>query len=130
MTDKTFGPYLAQVVDVHDGDTVTLDIDLGFDHIIRGLDFDGKPRISCRIYGINAPELSTPEGKAARAFLMDLLQIGDLVHLISHSWDKFGGRYDGEIKVKTGISDDIDVANYMIKGGHAKPYFGQGPKPV
>ncbi len=38
----TFGPYPARCVSLHDGDTVTLDIDLGFDHIISGQDFAGK----------------------------------------------------------------------------------------
>jgi micrococcal nuclease len=41
--------YLATVTDIHDGDTVTMDIDLGFDVTMK----DQK----IRLYGINAPEL-------------------------------------------------------------------------
>jgi len=51
--------YQAQVLNVHDGDTLRLRTDLGF--YIR---FDQTVRLA----GLNAPELSTPEGKAAQAF--------------------------------------------------------------
>jgi endonuclease YncB( thermonuclease family) len=70
---SAFGPYPARVQTVHDGDTIYLDIDLGFDHLISARDFDGHPRLACRVYGINAPELSTEAGKAAALFAQTLL---------------------------------------------------------
>lgn len=92
-----------------------LTTDLGFDHIIRGQDFQGRTRLSCRVYGINAPELSTDAGKASAAYAKGLLPVGSLVKLISHGWDKYGGRYDGDITLPNG--DDFGIA--MILAGMA-----------
>jgi endonuclease YncB( thermonuclease family) len=123
---STFGPYPARVVNVHDGDTLTLDIDLGFDHLIAGQDWNGKTRIACRVFGINAPELSTPAGKAALAYAQTLLKPGDLVTVVSHGWDKYGGRFDGEVKLSSGV----DLGTEMIAAGHAVAWDGTGAKPV
>lgn len=116
---QTFGPYPARVVDVHDGDTITLDIDLGFDHLISGRDFDGHPRLSCRVYGINAPELATDAGKAALAYAETLVKPGDRVTVLSRGWDKFGGRFDGSIT----LPDGRDFGQVMVGAGQAVPYF-------
>lgn len=116
----TFGPYPARVAAIHDGDTMTLDIDLGFDHIISGLDFAGKTRLACRIFGINAPELSTDAGKEALAFAQTLVKPGDLVTVLSHGWDKYGGRFDGEVT----LADGRSFGQVMLDTGHAVPYSG------
>ena len=56
--------YAAKLLEVIDGDTVDLFIDLGFGvHV--------KER--CRLYGIDAPEMPTEAGKAAKAYLESLL---------------------------------------------------------
>ena len=112
---KTFGPYPARCVRLHDGDTITFDIDLGFDHLIVGLDWDGQPRISCRVFGMNAPELATAKGKAALAFASTILKPGDLCKILSHGWDKYGGRFDGTIT----LPDGRDFAGTMISAGQA-----------
>lgn len=109
------GPYPARVVDVHDGDTVHLDLDLGFGIIFNSHDLDGKPVNSCRVYGINAPELATDAGKAALAFAETLLHPGDHVMVVSHSWDKYGGRFDGTIT----LADGRDFATLMLESGNA-----------
>jgi endonuclease YncB( thermonuclease family) len=114
------------VVAIHDGDTMTLDIDLGFDHLISGQDWDGKTRLSCRVLGINAPELSTAAGKAALAFAETLLKPGDLVQVTSSGWDKYGGRFDGAVT----LPDGSDFAAKMVAGNQAAPWDGSGPKPV
>ena len=111
----TFGPYPAKVLNVHDGDTITLDIDLGYDHLIAGQDWDGKTRLSCRVFGINAPELSTQAGKDALAYAQTLLNVGDRCKVTSHGWDKYGGRFDGEIT----LADGRDFGTVMIATGHA-----------
>jgi len=113
-----FGPFPAKCIALHDGDTVTLAIDLGFDHQIAGVDFAGKTRLSCRIFGINAPELSTPEGKAALAFAETLLPVGTLCTVLSQGWDKYGGRFDGTIT----LPDGSDFGAAMVAAGHAVPY--------
>ena len=111
----TFGPYPAKVTAVHDGDTMNLLLDLGFN-----ISFES----ACRVYGINAPELITPEGVDARTFALTLVQPGDQVTVVSHGWDKFGGRFDGEVT----LADGRVFGQVMIANGHAKPYFGKGPK--
>jgi endonuclease YncB( thermonuclease family) len=111
-----FGPYPARVVEVHDGDTIDLDIDLGFDHMIVARGWDDSARLSCRIYGINAPELKTTAGNAARDFAQTLLKPGDLCKVTSHGWDKFGGRFDGSIT----LADGRDFAQVMLSTGHAR----------
>lgn len=115
MSDYT---YDAVVRAVHDGDTVTLDVDLGFDTWIHGL--------KVRLYGINAPELNTPEGKKAQTFLAGLLLIGSKVVIgtVKDKQEKYG-RYLGTI-----IAKDTNVNDHLVKNGYAKPYFGVGPKPV
>jgi len=92
-----------------------LDIDLGFDHLISGLDFDGKTRLSCRIEGINAPELNTVEGKAARDYALLLLPIGSRCLVESFGWDKYGGRFDGSIT----LPDGRDFGTAMMDAGQA-----------
>ena len=113
-----FGPYPALCIGWHDGDTGQFDIDLGFDHIIRSVDFDGKTRLSCRVYGINAPELSTPEGKLALTAALGFCPVGMRVEIWSHGWDKFGGRFDGTIA----LLDGTDFATRMLDAGLAVPY--------
>jgi micrococcal nuclease len=57
--------YKAELVRVVDGDTVDLIIDLGF---------DTSRRERFRLYGVDAPEMNTAEGKAAKAWLWEALQ--------------------------------------------------------
>jgi endonuclease YncB( thermonuclease family) len=112
---KVFGPYPARVDLVHDGDTVYLSIDLGFDHLISSRDFDDRPRLACRVYGINAPELNTDAGKAARDYAQKLLPVGSRVLVVSRGWDKYGGRFNGDIQ----LADLRDFGETMIEAGHA-----------
>jgi endonuclease YncB( thermonuclease family) len=110
MTARTFGPYPGTVVSVHDGDTCTIALDLGF-----GLTFTGA---TCRVFGINAPELVTQAGKDALAYAQTLLHPGDRVTVLSRGWDKFGGRYDGSIT----LADGRDFATRMLMADHAVVY--------
>lgn len=104
---KAFGPYPGTVISQHDGDTVLIELDQGFGQYNRGL--------NCRVYGINAPELKTQQGKEALAFAQTLLHVGDKVTVMSYGWDKFGGRYDGSIT----LADGRDYAQVMVDSGHA-----------
>jgi len=113
----TYGPYPATVAGWHDGDTCHLDVDLGFGLVIG---------LSCRCYGINAPELATPTGPAARDFAASLAPAGSAIEVSSHGWDKYGGRFLGEIF----LADGRSFSAVMIGAKQAKPYFGVGPKPV
>jgi endonuclease YncB( thermonuclease family) len=118
-----FGPYPARVIDVHDGDTVTFDLDLGFGIRLPGQSWSGKTMLACRVYGINAPELNTAAGKDALAYARTLLAPGDMCLVASHGWDKYGGRYDGTItlprEVTAGDYTGTDFASLMLASGHA-----------
>jgi endonuclease YncB( thermonuclease family) len=117
-TVTTFGSYPARVLDWHDGDTAHLNLDLGFGIILSAYSVTGHPVISCRIFGINAPELNTVEGLASLAYAAQLCPPGTQVSVISHSWDKYGGRFDGEIILPDGRS----FGQAMIDAGQALPY--------
>lgn len=114
--------YKAIVKYVHDGDTVTLDIDQGFDVWHHNMHI--------RMQGINAPELrvgQTP-GYEARDFLQSVLPVGMvvLVRTNKDSVDKYGGRYDGTIFTGTWtgdvLLDQLNVNNLMVSTGHAVVY--------
>lgn len=74
--------------------------------------------MSCRVYGINAPELRTDAGKASLAYAQTILHPGDLCTVLSHGWDKYGGRFDGSIT----LPDGRDYAQVMLDSGQAVPY--------
>ncbi len=116
----TYGPYPAKVLDWHDADTAHIDVDLGFSQRAAAYTLSGRPQLACRIYGINAPELSTDAGKAALAYAQELCPPGTMVTVVSHSWDKFGGRWDGTVT----LPDGADFAAAMIAAGQAVPYPG------
>jgi len=115
--------YNAKVVRVIDGDTVVLDIDLGF-----GVTITDE---SIRMYGINAPESRTRDlvekekGLAAKEYIKTLLAPGDSVILRSDLFDKRGkyGRILGTIIVSA-LGQEMNVNDKMISEGHAVPYFG------
>jgi endonuclease YncB( thermonuclease family) len=118
-----YGPFPGRIVESlpnyplgwHDGDTCLVDLDLGFGIFFNAVDWDGHRRLSCRIWGINAPELSTPEGPAALAYAQGLAPAGSRVSVISHDWDKYGGRFDGSLTLVGGQ----DFASLMLAAGQA-----------
>jgi endonuclease YncB( thermonuclease family) len=114
-----WGPYRAIVSDWHDGDTCHLDaLDLGFGIVLAARDIDGHPIWSARIFGVNAPELSTDAGKAALVYAQQLCPSGTRVTVLSHSLDKFGGRFDATLT----LPDGRDYAAAMIEAGQAVVY--------
>lgn len=99
-----------------DGDTVDLEIDLGFYTFV-------KKRV--RLYGINTPEVRTRNaaekvrGFAAKARLEELLSSGNLI-LVSNGIGKYG-RVLGTIYGSGGECNGN--INYMlIAEGHAEKY--------
>lgn len=113
--------YNARVVTVHDGDTLTLDVDLGFfTHVV----------VPFRILGMNARELSEPGGPEARDHLIELLPVGTSVTITSVKPDKFGGRYDAVISWHNDGGGDVDVAGLLIVNQWAAAWNGLGVKPV
>jgi endonuclease YncB( thermonuclease family) len=64
--NKTFRYEYVTLIGVHDGDTLTADVDQGLHGWQRDEVF--------RLYGIQAPELSKPGGAEAREYLIGLLK--------------------------------------------------------
>jgi endonuclease YncB( thermonuclease family) len=113
----TLYTYAALVAHVHDGDTVDLDADLGFDTRHFG---------SFRLLGCNARELAQPGGPEARDHLAALLPPGVKVIAQSVKPDKFGGRYDAAIT----LPDGTDLVTQLIADQWAAAWDGTGTKPV
>lgn len=109
--------YRATVVRVIDGDTVILDVDLGFYMMAR---------MSCRLTGINARELHDAGGAAARDHLAGLLPVGTSVVVSSVKPDKYAGRFDGIVYDETHKSANAQ----MITAGYAISWDGHGAAPV
>ena len=111
--------YRATVVSVTDGDTVRLDIDLGFNVILHGT--------SVRLMGINAPEVSTPEGKVAKTYLKELIPAGTAVTLQSYrdKTEKYG-RVLGTLLIDESLGYKISggsINNEMLSKGYAVSYM-------
>ena len=106
--------YRAIVVRVVDGDTVDVDIDLGFYTWIK------KQRI--RLVGIDAPELRGDEktaGKAAKAYLTKLIDGKEIIIRTIKGRD--GGDSRGKYGRWLGVLyiDGLDVNQHMVEAGHA-----------
>ena len=115
--------YRCKIVKIIDGDTVDVDIDLGFGVWMR------KQRI--RMYGIDTPESRTRDkeekryGLAAKRFLTDMLDDPKGVVLKTHKDGKGKfGRILGELWRTTNYADK-SINEYMIEKHHAVRYMGQ-----
>ena len=121
MATMTPGPayrYAATVTGIHDGDTVTADVSLGFGTWRHAQAF--------RLLGLNAIELADPGGGEARANLAAILTATPGVILTSVKPDKFGGRYDARIT----LPDGTDLTDLLTGAGWAAPWDGRGPRPL
>ena len=120
--------YAVKVTRVVDGDTVDVDIDLGFGMWYK------KQRV--RMMGIDTPESRTRDleekfyGKQSKYFLEGLLA-GKTIQLVSHDKGKFG-RILGELFIDLEeLTEDVisnaagSINQMMIDNFHAVPYYGQ-----
>lgn len=103
--------YRATVISNHDGDTLTLNIDLGR----RCYSVD-----AIRLLGINAPELSEVGGKESRDYLSRLCPEGTEIRVqtFKNKNDKYG-RWLGVVYLP-GSENLICVNDRMVESGHAK----------
>lgn len=110
MSDATPYQYKVNIVGVHDGDTVTVDIDLGF-YLTH--------RTPIRLAGVNAPELKTPEGKVARDALQNFV-VGHPGQWTAQTF-KSGEEKYGRWLAKLIAPDGFDVSAWMVLNGFAVP---------
>jgi len=116
--------YRAKIIKIIDGDTVDVDIDLGFDIILH------NQRI--RLFGIDAPESRTRDkeekfyGNLAKQFLNDYCKKGSYIKVRTHL-DKRGkfGRILGEL-----IVNDVNLNEQMIEEHLAVEYDGRSKEEV
>lgn len=104
------------LVRVIDGDTVVVDIDLGF-----GIRLAAQ---HLRLYGINAPELSTTDGHTSKNFLTELLH-EKTVHIETHRQDD-KDKYGRWLATLWIIQDDyerLNVNDYLVRSGYALRYL-------
>lgn len=114
--------YEAKVLDIHDGDTISIEIDLGFQ-----MRFTDK----VRFYGINAPELKirdeknkiteNPLGTKTLNTVKEFIKIGDVITIetIKDKKEKYG-RYLANVYV---LLDDRQIClnDYLLNNGLAVP---------
>lgn len=101
-----------------DGDTVYLEVDLGF-RIIGHFEF--------RLLGINAPEMkdaTLAAGKASRAALDGMLK-GVPLRVQSQKGDKYG-RWLGTIWFQAADGSWQNANDLMVKNGFAVPFMVDG----
>ena len=122
--------YSCTIVKVVDGDTVDVDIDLGFGVWLK------KQRI--RLYGIDTPESRTRDleekkyGLAAKAFVLACLPIGSTQTLTTVQ-DKTGkyGRILGKFKAYDKDLDAwVNMNQWMIVKHLAVEYHGQSKEDI
>ena len=107
--------YDAKVVRVVDGDSVWLEVDLGFRMSFRD---------NFRLLGIDTPELNSSDAEirvsaqAAKAHLETILPVGQKVTISTSKPGKYG-RWLADIYVE-GISETVN--SHMVEAGYAKIY--------
>ena len=120
--------YRCKLLKVIDGDTVEVDIDLGFGVWLK------KQRI--RLYGVDTPESRTRDleekkyGLAAKEYVKKFLDDKWLI-LKTETYDAEGkfGRILGSLYRTTNYSD-MSVNEYLIEKYHAVPYYGQSKEEI
>jgi endonuclease YncB( thermonuclease family) len=93
-----------------------------------------------RLFGLNAPELKTPEGKIAQKYLAQLIPIGQKVVILTErdKQEKYGRWLATIMKPmepsKTAsaasVGPGMNVNLALISSGNAKPWDGKGSRPV
>ena len=118
--------YWATLERVIDGDSVVLNIDLGFNVTLTG--------VHMRIYGIDCPEKNTEEGQDALRYAREWTA-SDTAYAVlkpkmykvcvqSNKKDKYG-RILGEL-----FYVNESLGEVLLKAGKAKPYFGKSANPT
>jgi len=128
MSELKVNEYDVVLLKAVDGDTVDVDIDLGFNVWLH------SERV--RIMGIDTPESRTRDkveklfGKAAKARLKELLQEGAvLVTTEEKNGEDMRGKF-GRILGDFKIPDGRKVTDVLVEEGHCVPYFGGSKEEV
>lgn len=118
--------YRCNIVKVVDGDTVDVDIDLGFDVILK------CQRV--RLYGIDAPESRTRDldekkfGTLTKEYVHSYFHSSIEYKLVTMEYNAKGkfGRILGDFVNRDGIS----LCEKLIELRYAVPYYGQSKEQI
>jgi micrococcal nuclease len=106
--------YKAFVEEVYDGDTITVDIDLGFKTHLKGE--------KLRLNRIDAPELkgsTRAKGIKSRDFLREQILGKEIfIETIKDKQEKYG-RYLAEVHLETGKDTSVIVNDLLVEKGFA-----------
>jgi micrococcal nuclease len=108
--------YKALVESVYDGDTLTATLDLGLRI---------KVKVSCRLLGIDTPEIRTKNAAEKTAGYKARDRVRDLVagqEVVLHSVTK-PDKY-GRLLVKVWTTEGVCINDLLIEEGHARAYDG------
>ena len=115
--------YNAKVIKIIDGDSVFMDVDLGFGCHLLG---DGRG-VNIRLHGLDAAEVRTRDraekahGLLAKACVEEHLKVGETYQITTRERGKFG-RYLATIKLK---GKRVTINYLLIKLLLAVPYHGE-----
>jgi len=128
MSELKVNEYDVVLLKAVDGDTVDVDIDLGFNVWLH------NERV--RIMGIDTPESRTSDkvekvfGLAAKARLKELLHEGAvLITTEEKNGEDMRGKF-GRILGDFKIPDGRKVTDVLVEEGHCVPYFGGSKEEV
>jgi micrococcal nuclease len=100
--------YRAKVAKVVDGDTLDLDVDLGF---------RVTHRVRARLARIDTAETSTPEGKQVKVLVAERVPVGTDVMIVTGKGDRYG-RWIAEIAT----ADGLNLSDWLLAQGLAVHY--------
>jgi len=123
--------YQTTLVDVHDGDTLRMDVDLGFSvHYLTANPLKDLPQ-SLRIYGYDAPELGRTDklGETARDAVIAWFALHPPPYRLQTIKDHID-KYGRILALSITADDNHELVNDQVIAGYLKPYTGNGPKPV
>jgi len=118
--------YKCTILKVVDGDTVDIDIDLGFNIVLK----DERVRLE----GIDTPESRTRDleekkfGLLSKKFLLEKLPVGSTHKLVTKKYESKGkfGRIIGDFHVHNNVNESWEsVCDSLIENKMAVPYHGQ-----
>ena len=118
--EQTKDHYSAKIIDIHDGDTLRADIDLGFGVVLKNQTF--------RFFGINAPEIhgdTKTAGVKTTAYVQETLAGKEVIIMsLKDEKEKFG-RWLGRIYYYNG-EDWVNLNQELIDKGLAVKYMDDG----
>lgn len=119
--------YKCRINKVLDGDTVEIDLDLGFNTTLANQ--------KVRLLGVDTPESRTtnkeekPRGLLSKKKLQEKLPVGSWAKITTHRSDNNDDKF-GRILGEFILEDGTNVNKWMIENNYAVPYLGENKELV